>query len=222
MDSNHLHEKQENLQEVSLDADAHLLSELFASNEVSVECDMLPKIVQFSNMDKLVAEVTGTPLSKLLKETFEGDPASVLEILEGKHCPCVKKCNENDNLWLLEGCITLGDYESYIDRAYSDKKAEQNGARHSGHILYYLKTLAKIHNFDVIIEDLGPSKSNHNMSAILSCDYILPPVNPALFSCASVSGLLSGVLGIYIFVRIYRFIYVRDICLYIFILHNTH
>jgi cellulose biosynthesis protein BcsQ len=42
--------------------------------------------------------------------------------------------------------------------------------------------------------DLGPSQSNLNKSAVLCCDYILPPVNAGLYSCVSVHGLLTSVL----------------------------
>ena len=46
----------------------------------------------------------------------------------------------------------------------------------------------------MILVDLSPSNSAINQSVALSCDYILPPANPSIYSCGSVHGLLTSVL----------------------------
>jgi cellulose biosynthesis protein BcsQ len=47
-----------------------------------------------------------------------------------------------------------------------------------------MNTLANKHAFDVIIVDLSPSNSALNEISALSCNYILPPCNASLYSCA--------------------------------------
>ena len=54
-----------------------------------------------------------------------------------------------------------------------------------GIISYIMNTLANKHAFDVIIVDLSPSNASAlNEISALSCNYILPPCNASLYSCA--------------------------------------
>mmetsp|Transcript_26691 Transcript_26691/g.67622 ORF Transcript_26691/g.67622 Transcript_26691/m.67622 type:complete len:202 (+) Transcript_26691:505-1110(+) len=50
---------------------------------------------------------------------------------------------------------------------------------------------AEVTGADYVFLDLGPSKSQLNATFLMSCDFILPPCFPDLYSVASVYALLS-------------------------------
>eukprot|EP00899_Mesostigma_viride_P021915 jgi/Mesvir1/29725/Mv00956-RA.1 len=54
--------------------------------------------------------------------------------------------------------------------------------------------IARHHRIKFMVCDLGPSSGNMNQNMLASCDIIVPPFEPSLFSASSVHGLLHNVL----------------------------
>ena len=111
----------------------------------------------------------------------------------------LQQCNEDetqDRLWLLKGSPLLVEFEGPIAQAIGQpgQQPSENQYKNIGVVSYMMNRMTELHAFDVILLDVGPSNSALNQMSALSCDLILPPCLASLYSCGSVSGLLSSVL----------------------------
>ena len=89
-----------------------------------------------------------------------------------------------DNLWLLPGHLNLSRFEQVLAEEWP-KKADQNNERALDvtTALDLLSNLAgETVNADVVMLDVGPSLGALNRAALLSCDAIVVPLAPDLFS----------------------------------------
>jgi cellulose biosynthesis protein BcsQ len=85
-------------------------------------------------------------------------------------------------------------FEAKMTQAFEKYTSEGQATRDLGLMSFMMNSLADKHKFDVILVDLSPSNSALNQVVAISCDYILPPANPSIYSCGSVHGLLTSVL----------------------------
>jgi cellulose biosynthesis protein BcsQ len=88
------------------------------------------------------------------------------------------------NLWLLPGHLNLSRFEQVLAEEWP-KKADQNNER----ALDITTALDVLSNFaakkvaaDIVMLDVGPSLGALNRAALLSCDAIVVPLAPDLFS----------------------------------------
>lgn len=111
---------------------------------------------------------------------------------------CFLQCNNDrlgNNLYLLPGTRKFQQLDHCMSaslKKLKDKKFKESG-RLMGFLPYLFHKLVEYHGFDFIILDVGPSDNTMNMLAVLSSDYVIPPVNASMFSCSSVHGLLTRV-----------------------------
>lgn len=93
----------------------------------------------------------------------------------------LQQCNPDetgDRLWLLKGSPLLVEFEGPIATAMGGPEHRPADAQYKniGIVSYIMRKMDELHQFDVILIDVGPSNSALNQMASLSCDYILPPV----------------------------------------------
>ncbi len=151
-----------------------------------------------ATMDALVDMQGGgeNTLYKIFDLFFTERRAEAMEALVQTGYEGLHNCNIatlGDRLWLLEGTPLLWKFEEKVSQAFGNPTKDES-LREYGIISYLLEAYTQICHFDVIIIDCGPSNSALNKAAALSCDYILPPCNAALYSAGSIHGLLSTVL----------------------------
>ena len=88
------------------------------------------------------------------------------------------------NLWLLPGHLNLSRFEQVLAEEWP-KKADQNNER-SLDVTTALDVLSNLAaekvKADVVMLDVGPSLGALNRAALLSCDAIVVPLAPDLFS----------------------------------------
>ena len=164
--------------------------------EHTIESDTLHLSKINSEMEAFVNKTLETPLFKMLNARFSlGDDVRLNQLLdEPNTINSVNPTFFRDRLWLLAGSQLIFKFERDITTALEDQTMADKHVKPIGIISYILNTLAKNHNFDVIILDLSPSNSSLNQISALSCEYILPPCNASLYSCGSIYGLLKTVL----------------------------
>ena len=99
----------------------------------------------------------------------------------------------NHHLYLLPGTHRLIELEYTLNLSVLQT---QSGARGVilGAFRRLLKELSKLHRFDLVFVDCGPSSGTLNQIICMSSDYIIPPVHADYFSTTSVFGLLTSVL----------------------------
>lgn len=99
----------------------------------------------------------------------------------------------DNSLYILPGSHKLIDFENTLSLTALNTLV---GARTVilGSFRKLLQELCKIHQFDLVFVDCGPSSGALNQMIFLSSDYIIPPVYADYFSTTSVFGLLTSVV----------------------------
>lgn len=89
-----------------------------------------------------------------------------------------------DNLWLLPGHLSLSRFESKLAIQWAQSTAQDN--EEAVGVVTSLDQLsdraALTVDADIILVDVGPSLGALNRSALLSCDFLIVPLAPDLFS----------------------------------------
>jgi chromosome partitioning protein len=123
-------------------------------------------------------DLPGTSIYEAMKPRFQGevariDPASV-ELAQSKLY---------QNLYLLRGDLEFANAERYfanaINQAITENVHEKNTYLALSRLL---RGLAKEHEFDYILCDVGPSAGAITQMVVLSCDAFLLPLIPDRFS----------------------------------------
>jgi len=164
-----------------------------------IERDELHPKAFAASMEALVNMQNGgreTTLFKVFDSCFLQNKINDADAILDSGEAGLHKCNVDtfgDYLWLLEGTPLLWKFEEKISSAFANPTRDES-LKEYGIIAHILEKYTQTCAFDVILVDCGPSNSAINRAAALSCDYILPPCQAALYSAGSVHGLLSTVL----------------------------
>ena len=154
--------------------------------------------VQASSMSAYVSPFHETPLYRIMYALYTDMDVNGVEAALTS-VDALQQCNPDetgDKLWLCKGSPLLVEFEGPVAVGIGapEQRPAENQYKNIGIVAYLMRRMTELHNFDVILLDVGPSNSALNQMAALSCDYILPPCLASLYSCGSVSGLLSAVL----------------------------
>lgn len=154
--------------------------------------------IQAQPMNTYVSDVHDTTIYKMMFALYNDMDATRFQALLEMEST-LQACNEEDfkdRLWLMKGSPMLVEFEAEISISIGaqGQAPEERYYKKIGPIAFLMRRLTELHNFDVILIDVGPSNSALNQMSALSCDYILPPCLASLYSCGSISGLLSAVL----------------------------
>ena len=160
--------------------------------------DKLHDKVLAASMDALVdkSEVLENTLYKIFDTFFtardvRGTQEELAKGFEGLQC-----CNGDtlgNNLWLLQGTPLIWKFEEEMSSAFTNPTRDESLKKY-GIISYIIEQYTQQCKFDIVLIDCGPSNSAMNKAAALSCDCILPPCLPSLYSAGSIHGLLTTVL----------------------------
>jgi chromosome partitioning protein len=98
-------------------------------------------------------------------------------------------------LYIFRGDIGLSEAEDRLSYAYSQRlTSDMHQKRTYVAVNDMLRRLGKLHKFDVILVDVGPSAAALTRSFFLACDSFLVPVAPDRFNYQAI-GSLSHILN---------------------------
>ncbi|RKP58971.1 ParA family protein [Pararobbsia silviterrae] len=153
----------------------------------------LSKVIDALDIKEEKGESTTLPGSSLkdaLWPRLEGERANVdVESI------VLTKFDEEFPLFILRGDIGLSEAEDRLSYAYSQRMtSDMHQKRTYVAVNDMLRRLGELHEFDVILVDVGPSAAALTRSFFLACDSFLVPVAPDRFNYQAV-GSLSHILN---------------------------
>ena len=133
------------------------------------------------------AKLPGTTIYEALKPRFDGDAARIdakkVELAQSTIYP---------QLFLLRGDINFSRAEQNFSVAIAQAVTESVHEKNTYAVLTRLfRDLARLHKFDYILCDVGPSAGSITRMVILSCDGVFIPTTPDRFSFQAVQGMGS-------------------------------
>jgi chromosome partitioning protein len=135
----------------------------------------------------------GTSIFQALRPRFEGAGARI-----DVNSIDLPQHSKYSNLFILRGDWNFSLTERYFSNALALAITESVHEKNTYNVLYNLfHDLIKLHNFDHVIVDLGPSSGAITNLALLSCDGYFIPVTPDRF-CAQAVEALSRLISIWI------------------------
>lgn len=152
----------------------------------------LSKIIDLLDLKEEAGEATalpGTSVKEALWPRLEGERASVdVDAIQ------LTQFDHNLPLYIFRGDIGLSEAEDRLSYAYSQRlTSDMHQKRTYVAVHDMLRRLGKLHSFDVILVDVGPSAAALTRSFFLSCDRFLVPVAPDRFNFQAM-GSLSQIL----------------------------
>lgn len=132
----------------------------------------------------------GTSIYEALRPRFHGDAgrldAGGVHLIEN---------SIYSGLWILRGDFELGMAESYFAQSTTQAITENVNEKQTYLVLNRLfSDLVKIHKFDHVLVDVGPSVGALTRLAVLSCDAFFMPTTPDRF-CNQAISVLGNVLA---------------------------
>lgn len=160
-----------------------------------VDCDPQSNLTELffasqENLDEPDAILPGTSIYEALRPRLYGDQGRI----DAKAVNLVAN-SLYERLFLLRGDFELGMAETYFGQATAQAITENVNEKQTYLVLHRLFTdLQRIHNFDHLIVDVGPSVGALTRLAVLSCDSFLMPTSPDRF-CNQAISVLGRVLA---------------------------
>lgn len=136
-------------------------------------------------IDEPDSKLPGTSIYEALRPRFEGDASRVdAARVELAASPIY------ENLYLLRGDINFSRAEQFFATAVSQAITESIHDKNTYAVMgRLLRDLGKLHGFDYILCDVGPSAGSITRMVILSCDGIFVPTAPDRFSHQAILGM---------------------------------
>ncbi|WP_127170037.1 ParA family protein [Xanthomonas sp. BRIP62415] len=136
-------------------------------------------------VDEPDIRLPGTSIYDALRPRFEGDSSKIdASRVELASSPIY------ESLYLLRGDINFSRAEQFfataVAQAITESIHEKNTYAVMGRLL---RDLGKLHDFDYILCDVGPSAGSITRMVILSCDGIFIPTAPDRFSYQAIQGM---------------------------------
>jgi cellulose biosynthesis protein BcsQ len=136
-------------------------------------------------IDEPDSGLPGTSIYEALRPRFEGDASRIdASKVELASSPLYS------NLFLLRGDINFSRAEQFfaasVAQAITESIHDKNTYAAMGRLL---RDLGKLHGFDYILCDVGPSAGSITRMVILSCDGIFVPTAPDRFSHQAILGM---------------------------------
>lgn len=127
----------------------------------------------------------GTTIYEALQPRFDGDAARIkateISLTESELYP---------NLFILRGDINFSRAEQFFATSIAQAITESIHDKNTYAVMSrMLRDLAKLHGFDYIFCDVGPSAGSITRMVILSCDGIFIPTAPDRFSYQAIQGM---------------------------------
>lgn len=129
--------------------------------------------------------IPGTSIYEALKPRFIGEASRIdaIKVDLAVHALYPK-------MKLLRGDFNFSNAETYFGNAISQAITENIHEKNTYVSLFLLlKDLARLHDFDHVIVDLGPSTGAIARMALLSCDAFIVPVTPDRFCNQAIKSL---------------------------------
>jgi len=136
-------------------------------------------------IDEPDAKLPGTSIYEALRPRFEGDASRVdANKVDLAASPLY------ENLFLLRGDINFSRAEQFFAAAVAQAITESIHDKNTYAVMgRLLRDLGKLHDFDYILCDVGPSAGSITRMVILSCDGIFVPTAPDRFSYQAILGM---------------------------------
>jgi cellulose biosynthesis protein BcsQ len=129
----------------------------------------------------------GTSIYDALRPRFEGEASRV----DPKRVT-LSPSPLYDGLFLLRGDINFSRAEQFFSIAIAQAVTEAIHEKNTYSVLARMfRDLGKLHGFDYILCDVGPSAGSITRLVLLSCDGVFIPVTPDRFSLQAVAGMES-------------------------------
>lgn len=130
-------------------------------------------------------QLPGTTIYEALKPRFDGDAARIdARKVELSVSPVYA------NLYLMRGDINFSRAEQNFSVAIAQAITEAVHEKNTYAVLTRLfRDLSKLHGFDYVLCDVGPSAGSITRMAILACDGVFIPTTPDRFSFQAVQGM---------------------------------
>lgn len=136
----------------------------------------------------IVKELPGTSILDALRPRIEGEVSSI-------NIDSIKFVNLVKGLDLIRGSVDLTSIEDDISEAHAQRfAARTNLMRTYVAIGDMLERLSKVHSYDYVFIDLGPSAGALTRSFFLACDAFFVPVAPDRFNVQAIR-TLSTIVG---------------------------
>lgn len=138
-------------------------------------------------IDEPDSKLPGTSIYEALRPRFEGDASRVdASRVDLAASPLY------ENLFLLRGDINFSRAEQFFATAVAQAITESIHDKNTYAVMgRMLRDLGKLHGFDYILCDVGPSAGSITRMVILSCDGIFVPTAPDRFSFQAILGMGS-------------------------------
>lgn len=136
-------------------------------------------------IDEPDSKLPGTSIYEALRPRFEGDASRIdASRVELASSPLY------ENLFLLRGDINFSRAEQFFATAVAQAITESIHDKNTYAVMgRLLRDLGKLHEFDYILCDVGPSAGSITRMVILSCDGIFVPTAPDRFSYQAILGM---------------------------------
>lgn len=95
----------------------------------------------------------------------------------------------NKNLSILAGNIRFSELDIQIATALTSSGTIPVLRRFVGAVNHLIRSLARIHNFDVILMDMSPSISATNQCLLMGSDYFIIPISPDFYCYQAIDSL---------------------------------
>ncbi len=136
-------------------------------------------------IDEPDVKLPGTSIYEALRPRFEGESSRIdANKVELAASPLY------ENLFLLRGDINFSRAEQFFATAVAQAITESIHDKNTYAVMgRLLRDLGKLHGFDYILCDVGPSAGSITRMVILSCDGIFVPTAPDRFSYQAILGM---------------------------------
>lgn len=132
-------------------------------------------------------QLPGTTIYEALKPRFDGDTARI----DVKKI-ALAQSSEYEKLFLLRGDINFSRAEQNFSVAIAQAITEAVHEKNTYAVLTRMfRDLSKLHSFDYVLCDVGPSAGSITRMVILACDGVFIPTTPDRFSFQAVQGMGS-------------------------------
>ncbi|MCZ8292404.1 MAG: ParA family protein [Hylemonella sp.] len=174
---------------------AVFLAQVKSKKVLLVDCDPQCNCTELffcstENYDDPDAQLPGTTIFEALKPRFDGDAARIdVKKIE------LSRSSAYEHLFLLRGDINFSRAEQNFSVAIAQAVTEAVHEKNTYAVLTRMfRDLAKLHKFDYILCDVGPSAGSITRMVILTCDGVFIPTTPDRFSFQAVQGM-GAIIG---------------------------
>lgn len=174
---------------------AVFLAQVKSKKVLLVDCDPQCNCTELffcstENYDDPDAQLPGTTIFEALKPRFDGDAARIdVKKIE------LSQSSAYERLFLLRGDINFSRAEQNFSVAIAQAVTEAVHEKNTYAVLTRMfRDLAKLHKFDYILCDVGPSAGSITRMVILTCDGVFIPTTPDRFSFQAVQGM-GAIIG---------------------------